>query len=166
MKLVAVVVVLACACGGSAKKTAPPSADQPVVEAEPAPVADPPAVEPEPAVPAAPPVEPTTEDDAFEAMMRQALTMFRGMGAAVDASGDDCDKLADNIQRVMDDNRDFLAQAKLYKDDKAMDQRAEAWMKEHMSEVMEPIMKVGSAAQRCASNAKFVAVMKRLDELD
>ncbi|MBK9036781.1 MAG: hypothetical protein IPL61_36950 [Myxococcales bacterium] len=105
-------------------------------------------------------------DAEFEKMMGNALAMFGAMGKAVDAAGDDCGKLADGIQKVMDDNKDFIETAKKYKDNPDMDKKAEEWMKGHMSEVMEPMMKVGAAGQKCSSDAKFAEVMKKFEELN
>ena len=155
MKLATVAVVLACACGGSAKKPAPAPSNQPVLEAAPPPpVEDPPVV------------APAMSDEAFEAMMAQAVAMFTAMGAAADAAGADCGKLADGIDQVMGDNQPFIASMAQYKDDEAMDKRAQEWMQGHMDEVMQPMMKVGTAGQQCASDPKFQATMKRFEEMN
>ncbi|MBK9036783.1 MAG: hypothetical protein IPL61_36960 [Myxococcales bacterium] len=155
MKLVAVVAVLACACGGSAKQTAAPPANAPIETAEPAPP------------PEETPVAPAELTDAeFETMMTQALAMFGAMGSAADAAGGDCGKLADGIDRVMNDNQPFIQSMKKYKGDEAMDKRAEAWMKDHMDEVMEPMMKVGAAGQNCADDPKFQATMQQFEDLE
>ncbi len=104
-------------------------------------------------------------DAEFEAMMNKALALFDGMAKAVDASGDDCGKLADGMAKVMDDNKDFLESAKKWKDNPEMDKKAEEWMKGKMEAMMPSMMKIGAAGQKCASDAKFTEVMKRMDEL-
>ena len=66
---------------------------------------------------------------------------------------------------MLDDNRGFIDEANRWKDDAAMDTRAEAWMKPRIDQMMPAMMKIGTAATKCASDAEFQAVMKRMDEL-
>lgn len=145
------------ACGGSAKRPA----EQPTLANKPAEPEPAPPTEPEPAP--ADNREPT--DAEVEAMMAQAMTMFIAMGDAVDAAGSDCGKIAAGLSATLDANREFLATAKQWKGNAAMDQKAEAWMQVHMNELMPHVMKVGTASQTCAGQPAFDAVMKRFEEL-
>ncbi len=104
-------------------------------------------------------------DAEFEGLMNKFVGMFDAMGAAVDAAGDDCGKLAEGLGKVMDDNKDFMESAKKWKGNAEMDKKAEEWMKGHMDKMMPTMMKIGTAGQKCASDAKFAEVMKRFDEL-
>jgi hypothetical protein len=108
---------------------------------------------------------PAPTDAEFEAMMGKAVTMFTAMGAAADASAGDCGKLATSLEKVMADNKDFIEQAKKYKGNPDMDKKGEEWMKAHQDQVMGPMMKVAGAGQKCAGDAKFMAVMEKLGEL-
>lgn len=108
---------------------------------------------------------PAPTDAEFEAMMGKAVAMFKAMGDAADASGGDCGKLAGALEKVMADNKDFIEQAKKYKDNPDMDKKGEEWMKAHQDQVMGPMMKVAGAGQKCAGDAKFMAVMEKLGEL-
>lgn len=123
---------------------------------------------PEPAEPAqaraAPP--PSNADARFEAMMQSAVAMFVAMGRAAEAGGSDCGKVADGIGRVLDQHQTFLADAKRLQQDAELKKRGEVWMSEHSAEIMAPIQQVGAAAQRCASDARFIAVVKRLEALN
>ena len=105
-------------------------------------------------------------DAEFEAMMNKAIGLFDGMAKAVDAAGDDCGKLADGMSKVLDDSKDFIESAKKWKDNAEMDKRAEEWMKGKMEALMPNMMKIGTAGQKCASDAKFIEVMKRMEELN
>ena len=98
--------------------------------------------------------------------MAKALVMFNAMAAATDAAGEDCGKLADGLNKVLDDNASFLADAKRFQDNEDMKKRGEEWMKGHMDEIMGPMMKVGMAGQKCASDPKFAAFQKRFDEMN
>jgi hypothetical protein len=146
------------ACGGSAKRPA----EQPTLANKPAEPAPAPPTEPAPAP--ADNREPT--DAEVEAMMGQAMAMFVAMGDAVDAAGSDCQKLAAGLNATLDANRAFLASAKQWKGNPAMDAKAEAWMKDHMDEFMPHAMKVGTAGQTCSGKPEFDAVMKRFEEID
>ena len=157
-QLVAAGLMCLIACGGSSK----PPAEQPTLANKPAEEAPPPPTEPAPP-PAADTGGPT--DAEVEAMMAQAMTMFIAMGDAVDAAGSDCGKIAAGLSATLDANREFLATAKQWKGNTAMDQKAEAWMQVHMNELMPHVMKVGTASQTCAGQPAFDAVMKRFEEL-
>jgi hypothetical protein len=146
-------VLAAVACGG--KSSPPPATPSNQPAPEPTPVA-------EPAPPAA---SANLSDPAFDALMGRALVMFNAMGAAADQAAGDCNKLSDNLELVLNDHQGFIAQAKLYKDNPEMAQRAEAWMKAHSVEMMEPMMKLGGAAQKCSGTPKFDATMKRLEAM-
>lgn len=129
-------------------------------------MANTPAPAPEPAPAPAPAPDASAVSDAeFEAMMNRALGMFDAMGAAADAAAGDCHKLAVGFNQVIDDNQAFLDDARRWKDDPAMDARAEAWMKDRMDGMMPVMMKIGTAGQQCSGDAEFQAVMQRLDEL-
>lgn len=158
-QLVAAGLMCLIACGGSSK----PPAEQPTLANKPAEEAPPPPTEPAPP-PAADTGGPT--DAEVEAMMGQAMAMFVAMGDAVDAAGSDCLKLAAGLNATLDANRAFLASAKQWKGNPAMDAKAEAWMKDHMDEFMPHAMKVGTAGQTCAGKPEFDAVMKRFEEID
>lgn len=121
------------------------------------------AVDPAAGAPAAGGPAPTEAE--FEAMMGKAVAMFTAMGDAADKSGGDCGKLAESLEKVMADNKDFIEQAKKYKDNPDMDKKGEEWMKAHQDQVMGPMMKVAGAGQKCAGDAKFMAVMEKLGEL-
>ena len=115
------------------------------------------------------PVAPTgaaPTDAEFEAMMGKAITMFESMGKAVDAAGDDCGKLADGLNKVLDDNKDFIEGAKKVQDNAEMKKKGEEWMKGHMDQIMGPMMKVGTAGQKCATDPKFAEFQKRFDEMN
>ena len=156
MRKLAVCVVIVAACGGNKPKPAAPPSNQPVVERAPDPAPPPPPAEVATAGPT---------DEEFERMMEQAVAMFDAMGAAADANPNDCGKLADAIEQVLTDNEAFLAEARRYHDSPEMDQKGEAWMKANQDRVMAPMMKVATAGQKCASDAKFMAVMERLGKL-
>lgn len=121
------------------------------------------AVPPTGAPPAA--TGPAPTDAEFEAMMGKAVAMFTAMGSAAEKSGGDCGKLATSLEKVMADNQSFIDQAKKYKDNPDMDKKGEAWMAAHQDQVMGPMMKVAGAGQKCAGDAKFMAVMEKLGEL-
>ena len=109
---------------------------------------------------------PAPTDAEFEAMMGKAIGMFESMGKAVDGAGDDCGKLADGLNKVLDDNKDFLETAKKYQDNADMKKKGEEWMKGHMDQIMGPMMKVGTAGQKCATDPKFAEFQKRFDEMN
>lgn len=111
------------------------------------------------------PGAPTPSDAEFEAMMGKAVAMFTAMGDAADKAGGDCGKLAASLEKVMADNQGFIDQAKKYKDNPEMDKKGEEWMKAHQDQVMGPMVKVAGAGQKCAGDAKFMAVMEKLGEL-
>jgi len=161
-QLVVLGVMCAIACGGSSKPPAapPPVANTPAEEA-------PPAAEPPPA--AAPPVADadasTVSDAEFEGLMNKAIAMFNAMGAAADAAGDDCHTLSVGFNQVLDDNRAFIDDVNRWEGNAAMNARAEAWMKPRIDQMMPAMMKIGTATTKCASDAEFQTVMKRMDEL-
>ena len=74
-------------------------------------------------------------------------------------------KVCDGMAKVMDDNKDFIESAKKWKDNPEMDKKAEEWMKGKMEAMMPSMMKIGTAGTKCASDAKFAEVMKRMDDL-
>jgi len=151
MRMVAVVsLVAALGCSTSKPATAPMPQNKPapVAEAEP--------------TPAPPPSSLTAEQ--LETMMVKAVAMFNAMGAATDAAGADCGKLTDALNAVLDDNASIVAEIKRFENDEDVKQRGEAWVKDHMEEVMAPLMKIATAGQRCASDAKFQAFQQRFDD--
>lgn len=148
----AALLIAVLGCSKSKPATTPPP------QPEPAPIVE---AEPEPAPP--PPAAPLT-DAEFAAMMDQALAMFNAMGAAVDAAGDSCSKLAAGLNRVLDDHAAFVATAKQRQNDEDVKARGEEWMKSHMDEVMAPMMKVATAGQKCTNDAAFAAFQKRFEE--
>ncbi len=158
-QLVAAGLMCLIACGGSSKAPA----SQPTLANKPAEEAPTPPTEPEPTPPAADAGAPT--DAEVEAMMGQAMAMFAAMGDAVDAAGSDCGKLAASLDATLDAHGEFLASAKRWKGNAAMDQKAEAWMQAHMDDVMPHVMKVATAGQTCTGQPAFDAVMKRFAEL-
>lgn len=97
--------------------------------------------------------------------MVQAVAMFKAMGQAIDDEADYCGRVADRLSKVLDEHQAFIDSASRWKDSAYVDQRAEAWMKSHMDEIMPSVTKFGTVGTRCASDAKFVGVMKRLDDL-
>lgn len=155
---VAIIAALLIACGSS--KDASPAPQPP-----PAPIARtidaPPPVTPPPAGLAEAPIT----DAEFDALMAQAVAMFQAMGRAVDDDDDYCGRVADRLSKVFDDHREFIEGARKWKDSAYVDQRAEAWVKTHMDDIMPSMTKVGAVSTKCASNAKFVAVLKRIDDL-
>ncbi len=108
---------------------------------------------------------PAMSDAEFEATMKQMLTLIGQMGSAVDAAGGDCGKLADGMEKVLTDNTAFIEKMKTYKDSADMQKKSGEWMQNHMAEVMGPGMKIAEASQKCASDAKFAAAMKKMEAL-
>ena len=157
MRMVVVVSLLAAlGCSTSKPATAPmpKSEPAPVVEAEPAP----------PLEPAPPPGSLT--DEQFEAMMAKAIVMFNAMSSAVDVAGGDCGKLADGLNQVLDDYASFIAEAQRRQEDEGVKKRGEEWMQAHMDEVMGPMMKVGTAGQRCFADPAFQSFQQRFDAMN
>ena len=101
----------------------------------------------------------------FEANMGKAMAMFTAMGDAADKAGGDCGVLASSIDKILVDNNDFIEHVKKWDADPSMKAKGDEWMKAHQSEMMGPMMKVGAAGQKCSTDAKFMAVMEKLENL-
>ena len=160
-----VVVSLVVAVGCERSEPAPSSAPAPAVMDVPSPkgVSAPKSLPP----PVAPVVVAALAltDAEFEAWMAETQAMFDAMGTASDDAGKDCGKLGVRLSQVLDDHARVVATTKRFKGDKAMEARVEAWMKDHMDEVMRPMMKVGAAGNRCSRDPEFTAFMRRFGEL-
>ncbi len=158
-----VVVAALVGCGGGAKQSTTPP--EPIANRPPPPAEPPAEPAPPPAEPGAPLATEGPSDAEFEALMIKSLAMFDAMGAAADAAGSDCGKLAAGLDHVLDDNQEFMASARKWKGNADMDRRAEAWMKNHVDEIMPVMMKIVTAGQQCAADPAFAATMRRFDEL-
>lgn len=104
-------------------------------------------------------------DAEFEALMNKTIGMVTAMADAAEKAGDDCGKLADAIDKVMADHKDFIETAKKYKGNPEMDKKAEAWMQKNTDKMMGPAMKLAGASQKCMTDPKFKAVMEKFDDL-
>lgn len=124
-----------------------------------------------PADPAAPggtaaaPSGATPTDAEFEALMNKTIGMVTAMADAADKAGGDCSKLADSLDKVMADHKDFIEEAKKWKGNPAMDAKAEAWMSKNTDKMMGPAMKLAGASQKCMGDAKFKATMERFEAI-
>lgn len=169
-------MVAALAFAGCGKKkdaiqpsTVPAEVMDPAAPAEPAEPAAPAVAEP--AAPATPPASgPATagkplSDAEFDALMGRVVAMFTAMGDAADKHAADCAKLGAALEKVLVDHRPVIDEAKKFEQDEAMNQRAEAWMKDHQDQVMPPMMKVASAGQKCASDPAFQRAMEKMQAL-
>ncbi|MEZ4403608.1 MAG: hypothetical protein R3B06_26525 [Kofleriaceae bacterium] len=145
-------------------EAAKPAAGTAAAPAAPAPTA-PAAAAPADPTGAPAPTAAAPADADFEANMNKAVAMFEAMGKAAEAAGEDCGKAAEGLGKVMDDNKDFMEQAKKWDADPAFKAKSEEWMKGHMDQLMAPMMKVGTLGQKCATDAKFAEVMKRFDSM-
>ena len=109
---------------------------------------------------------PSDPDARFEAMMQTAVAMFTALGRAAQIGGRDCGKVADGRARVLDEHQEFLSIATQLQEDAELKQRGEAWMEAHRDEIATPISQIGEAVHHCASDAKFIAVVKRLEAMN
>lgn len=151
LSLVAVLV----GCGGPKPSSAPPA-----IANRPAPAAEPAAPAPSSRLPG------EFSDAEFAAMMDDVVAMFAAMGAAVDAGGSDCGKIALGLDATLDAHAPLLASMRQWKQHSTMDQRTQVWLNDHMDQIMPPLMKVGEAGQRCGADPQFQATTKRLDALN
>jgi hypothetical protein len=173
-----VVMAAALALAGCGKKDANQPATVPAEVMDPGAPAGTTATT-EPAAPADPVTPPATtapppagssassamSDADFEALMARVVAMFDAMGAAADKHGGDCGKLADALDKVITDHRPLVAEVKAFEKDPAMNQRGEAWLKDHQDRIMTPMMKVAGMSQRCADDPRFQKTMEKMNEL-
>src|SRR5688572_3877196 len=120
MRFLALSLVLALvACGGKSKpSTTPPTDPEPVVT-EPGPTGgDPAAVTP----------KATPSDAELDALFARSLDFFDELAVVLSANTGDCKKMATEIEGVFNRNQALLEEAKSYKGNPEVDQKADAYM--------------------------------------
>lgn len=161
MSRISAVLVLAIAlalgaCGGKkTSPTTPPPATDPVAK-EPAP-ADPAPADPAPAA--------TPSDADLDKMFATTLQFLDDMAAAISSNTKDCKAMAKGLEGVFDKHKDLLAQAKAMSGNKAVDEKADAYMAAHKDRVDAASMKIGQGLQGCAEDADIQAAMKRFEDM-
>jgi hypothetical protein len=133
------------ACGGSSKEAAEP--------AEPAPAAEP---APEPAAAEAP--QPSEAE--YREIAERVLTFARALVAAAVENENDCDAMGAAMQKVADENRQLIQDAKRYDGDEDFGRFFAENYQETMAKEMQPI--VGPLSQ-CGENKQVQEAMKSLD---
>ncbi|MEZ4403610.1 MAG: hypothetical protein R3B06_26535 [Kofleriaceae bacterium] len=153
MTSAAALVLVLAACGPKPAPARAPIANRPAPAAAPAPVA------------ARSDAEPPT-GPAFDRTMARFIALIDAMAQAAVDAGSDCAKGTANLERVLDDNLALIRDAKRWNQDPGYKAASEAWVKEHMDEFMQPMMKVAALGQTCANDPAFAAMMARFTDLD
>ena len=105
-------------------------------------------------------------DEQFEATRAHEIVMLDAMAAAIDAAGTDCGRMADGLNRVLDDNVSFFAEERRYQANTELNERSAVWRAAHTEQFRHPMRKIGAAMDQCAADAKFTAFWRRFRELD
>ena len=141
------------ACGKKSSTT--PTAPEPVAKTEPATPTEP----TEPAKPATP------SDAELNAMFEQTLAFLSDMASAVSENEKDCKKMAVAIDATMTKHQSLLAKAKEFDGNDAVNDKADAFMKAHESEMTAAQGKMGAGLQACAGDPDVQKAMSRFDEM-
>ena len=137
--------LFALACGGSSKEAAEPA--EPALAAEPA---------PEPA--AAEAAQPSEAE--YREMAERVLTFSRALVAAAVENENDCDAMGAAMQKLADENRQLIQDAKKYDGDPDFGRFFAENYQETMAKEMQPIVKPLS---QCGENQQVQEAMKSLD---
>ena len=158
--------VAAAGCGGTQQ-----AATEPASPAAGAPAADqgqaaPSATPAEPAEAGAPDADQSgaatgeAVSAADKAMAERAVAMMEDMGRIAEATPDDCDKLADQYQAVLDRDRNVIAAGKAFNQDPAK----KKWFEETYGQrMLAAASKMMPALQKCQKNEKLKKVFQSLD---
>lgn len=99
-------------------------------------------------------------DISKEEAAEKAVAMMQSMADAVEANAEDCDAMGDALQKIVDENKEFMEQTKHFEDDpetkKWFDENYGPKMMEIMGGMMENL-------QKCAENEKVKAAMESLE---
>jgi hypothetical protein len=108
---------------------------------------------------------PTDEPSAGAAMSKEEMgekgvAMMESMASAIDDNKEDCAKMATAIQKVADENRDFMADAK--KQEEANPEYKKWFDEKYGEKTKELTEKMGPGMQACGADPAVQEAMKSL----
>jgi hypothetical protein len=93
----------------------------------------------------------------------KAIAMFEQMGAAVSNNKGNCDGMGEALQKVVDDNKEFMAWGKESDKDPAKKKEFDEKCGPRMTPVMEKMGASMEGAQACGTNEKVKAALSSLE---
>jgi hypothetical protein len=113
--------------------------------------------------PAEPSAEPGGATYTTEQACDKALAMFEQMGAALSDNKGNCDAMGEALQKVVDDNKEFMAWGKESDKDPARKKEFDEKCEPRMTPVMEKMGASMESAQACGTNEKVKAALSSLE---
>ena len=92
----------------------------------------------------------------------KVVVMMGDMGKAITSAGEDCNKMGDNLDKWVNDNKAFMDWAKEQDKDEAKKKEFDEKCKPKLEKAMEPIMGAMAGAMKCGDNPKVKAAMEKM----
>src|SRR5262245_4775398 len=154
--LVAVILVVACKEKQETKPAPPPPPPAPAVEKKPA------AETPTPAEPSKPAIKPAGGINTAAEYESKALDLTDKLIAVFAGSGPNCDKLAHNLERFLEDNKDAITATDQFE---AVNPSAEDDLEPKLQSKVRPLIeKMTFSMQKCEKHQGVQAALAKLPD--